>query len=244
MPSLTRLSARSTVTVRRGRSRARTPTAVASVGASAAPSTQAGPHCQAERVRRRRDRGGGGDDQDGAGEDDDPQVVADLAQRGGQALPVEQRRQEEQEHDLRRQLRVAQLRHEPDQHADQHQQDRRRDRVAARERAAHDQGDPEQHHHLESEHGPILAVRFLRLVSPGRCTVAPGSARACSATAAATAAVTSGSKTLGMMKLAFSWSSRTTAASASAAASSIPSLISVARASSRPRNTPGTPARC
>ena len=44
MPSLTRLSARSTVTVRRGRSRARTPTAVASVGASAAPSTHAGPH--------------------------------------------------------------------------------------------------------------------------------------------------------------------------------------------------------
>ena len=44
MPSLTRLSARRTVTVRRGSERAITPTAVASVGARAAPSTHAGPH--------------------------------------------------------------------------------------------------------------------------------------------------------------------------------------------------------
>ena len=102
------------------------------------------PPLQAESVRHHRDRRGGGDDEDRAREDDDPQVVADLAQRGGQALPVEQRRQEEQEHDLRRQLRVTQVRREPHQHADQHQQDRRSDRVAARERATHDQGDPEQ----------------------------------------------------------------------------------------------------
>ena len=115
------------------------------------------PPLQAERVRRDRDRGGSGDDQGCAGEDDDAQVVADLAQRRGQALPVEQRRQEQQEHDLRRQLRLAQLRHEPDQHPDQHQQDRGRDRVPARQRAAQDQGDPQQHHQLESEHGPILA---------------------------------------------------------------------------------------
>ena len=44
VPSLTRLSARSTVRVRRGSTAARVPTAVASVGATAAPSTQAGPH--------------------------------------------------------------------------------------------------------------------------------------------------------------------------------------------------------
>ena len=44
MPSFTRLSARSTVTVRRGSVRAIAPTAVASVGATAAPSTHAGPH--------------------------------------------------------------------------------------------------------------------------------------------------------------------------------------------------------
>ena len=87
--------------------------------------------------------GSGGDDQGGAGEDDDAQVVTDLAQRGGQALPVEQRRQEEQEHDLRRQLHLGQLRHEPNQHADQHQQDRGRDRISARERATHDQGNPQ-----------------------------------------------------------------------------------------------------
>ena len=67
--------------------------------------------------------------------------TTDLAQRGGEALPVEQRRQEEQEHDLRRQLGVAQVGHEPDQDPDQHQQDRRGDRVAARERTAQDQGD-------------------------------------------------------------------------------------------------------
>ena len=43
MPSFTRLSARSTVMVRRGSARAIAETAVASVGASAAPSTHAGP---------------------------------------------------------------------------------------------------------------------------------------------------------------------------------------------------------
>lgn len=43
VPSLTRLSARSVVMVRRGSARARTLTAVASVGATAAPSTHAAP---------------------------------------------------------------------------------------------------------------------------------------------------------------------------------------------------------
>src|SRR3954447_8068988 len=44
VPSLMRLSARSRVTFWRGKALARTPTAVASVGASAAPSTHAAPH--------------------------------------------------------------------------------------------------------------------------------------------------------------------------------------------------------
>ena len=52
------------------------------------------PPREAEPVRGGGDRGGGGDDQRGAGQDDDPQVVADLPQRGGQALPVEQGGQE------------------------------------------------------------------------------------------------------------------------------------------------------
>ena len=95
MPSLTRLSARSTVTVRRGRSRARTPTAVASVGASAAPRTHAGPHSRPSPCAVGGDRGGGGEDQRGAGQNHDPQVVADLPQRGRQALPVQQCGQEQ-----------------------------------------------------------------------------------------------------------------------------------------------------
>lgn len=44
VPSLTRLSARRVVAVRRGRHFVNAPTAIASVGATAAPSTQAGPH--------------------------------------------------------------------------------------------------------------------------------------------------------------------------------------------------------
>ena len=111
------------------------------------------PPLEAEPVRGGGDRGSGGEDQHGAGEDDDPQVVADLPQRGRQALPVQQRRQEQQQHDLRRQLHVPQVRREPDQHSDQDQQDGGCDRVAARERAARDQGDTEQDDHLESKHG-------------------------------------------------------------------------------------------
>ena len=156
MPSLIRLSARSTVTVRRGSPRASTPTAVASVGASAAPSTHAGPHARPSACAVHGDRGGGGEDQRRAGEHHDPEVVADLPQRGGQALPVEQRGQEQQQHHLRRQLGLPQARHEADQHPHQHEQDGRRDRVTARQSAAGDQGDPEHDDHLESQHGLIL----------------------------------------------------------------------------------------
>ena len=114
------------------------------------------PPLEAEPVRSGGDRGGGGEHQRGAGQHHDPQVVADLPQRGRQALPVQQRGQEHEEHDLRRQLGLPQVRHEPDQHPDQHEQDGRRDRVAARERAARDQGDPEHDDHFESKHGLIL----------------------------------------------------------------------------------------
>ena len=55
----------------------------------------------------------------------------------------------------------------------------------------------------------------------------------------ATAVGTSGWNTLGMMKLGLSWSSVTTPAIASAAASIISTVTSVARASRRPRKTPG-----
>src|SRR3546814_175377 len=57
--------------------------------------------------------------------------------------------------------------------------------------------------------------------------------------AAATAFGTSGWKTLGMMKLGCNSSSVTTCAIASAARSSISIVTSLARASSRPRKTPG-----
>jgi hypothetical protein len=102
-------------------------------------------------VRGGGDRGSGGEDQHGAGQDHDPQVVADLPQRSREALPAQQRGQEEEEHDVRRQLGLPQARREPEQHPDQHEQDGRRDRLAPRERAAGDQGDPEQDDHLESE---------------------------------------------------------------------------------------------
>ena len=62
------------------------------------------PPCEAESVSGGGDRGSSGGDQRGAGEDHDPQVVADLPQRGRQALPVQQRGQEHEQHDLRRQL--------------------------------------------------------------------------------------------------------------------------------------------
>jgi len=45
-------------------------------------------------------------------------------------FPIQQRRQEQQQNDLRRQLSTPQRRHEADQHPDQHQQQRRRDRDA------------------------------------------------------------------------------------------------------------------
>ena len=51
------------------------------------------------------------------------------------------------------------MRHEPNQHPNQHQEDGRRDRVAARERAARDQGDTQQYDHLESKHELILTSR-------------------------------------------------------------------------------------
>ena len=62
---------------------------------------------------------------------------------------------------------------------------------------------------------------------------------AASRTAAATAPGTSGWNTEGTMKLGFSSSSVTTWAMAAAAPSSMSMLISWARASSRPRKTPG-----
>ena len=117
------------------------------------------PPCEAEPVRGSGDRGRSGEDQRGAGEDHDPQVVADLAQRGRQALPVQQRGQEDEEHDLRRQLSLPQVRREPDQHTNQHEEDGWCDRVAARKGAARDQGDTQQYDHLESKHGLILTSR-------------------------------------------------------------------------------------
>jgi hypothetical protein len=62
------------------------------------------------------------------------------------------------------QLHLAQLRHEAEEHADQYQQDGGSDRVPARQRTAHDDGDPEQHDDLESEHWPILAEPIGTLV--------------------------------------------------------------------------------
>ena len=75
-------------------------------------------------------------------------------------------------------------------------------------------------------------VRRVRYRSRRRSVVVPR-------IAAATALGTSGWKTVGMMKFGLSSSSLTTCAIASAARSSISMVISWARASSRPRKTPG-----
>ncbi len=108
VPSLMRLSARSTVRVRSGRPAARLPTAVASVGASAAPMTRATAHgipnqtptpatanavtttstVPLSRITRT--------------------ISTALAQRRRDALPEQDRRQEQQQHGLRRQLDLPQ----------------------------------------------------------------------------------------------------------------------------------------
>jgi hypothetical protein len=109
-----------------------------------------------QEVRDRRHRRGTGHHQDRAGEDDNPQVAADLAQGGREALPVEQGGQEHQQHDLRRQLHLAQRRHEPEHHADRQQGDRRRDGELLGQGAAHQQRDTHDDDHLQTEHDALL----------------------------------------------------------------------------------------
>ena len=148
VPSLIRLSARSKVMPLRGSDRARVPTAVASVGATAAPSTQDGPHGTRGSVPSLRPSTRE-DDQRGAHQKDAAQVPADLAQGGRQAPPVEQRRQEKQQDSLRQQVHPPKRWEEPDQRADDQQQDRwcdtqmRPEDVAAKDRHAKDDDEVE-----------------------------------------------------------------------------------------------------
>ena len=102
----------------------------------------------AECVGGRSHCGRRGHHQRGTGENDHAHIASDLAQRRGQALPVEQRREEQQQDDLGRQAGLAQGRDESDQHSDQHQQDRRCHRVSTSEGTAHHHRDAEDDHNL------------------------------------------------------------------------------------------------
>ena len=75
---------------------------------------QAGGEGHAEQLCGTGDREGGGHRQQRAEQHDPAQVPLDGAQRGGQALPEQQGRQEQQQHRLRRQLDPPQRRHEPE----------------------------------------------------------------------------------------------------------------------------------
>ena len=99
------------------------------------------------RHRRHRD-----DDEHDAGQDDHPQVRADLAQARVQALPVEDRGQEQQQDDVGIELDVGQPGDETEQASRAQQQHRRRDAVAPSQRRPDQHGDAEHDDDHEAQH--------------------------------------------------------------------------------------------
>ncbi len=110
MASLARPSPSSTTTSRRGRPsrRAMASGATVSGGAMMAPSTKRDRPRELQQVMRRRGDGAGGEHDAAEGEQRDrPQVEAEFAPAHRDAGRIDQRRQEHQQHQLRRQHRPA-----------------------------------------------------------------------------------------------------------------------------------------
>lgn len=135
------------------------------------------PPRQPEGVPRRGDGPGGEDDEYGAQLQDATQVGADFPQGGGQALPVQQHRQEEQQHDVRGQLRVPQGRDEPQEHTRHEQDYGRGDAEALSHDVAHQHGHAQDHDEFETEQGAspggVKEPMFSAVRASGSCPAKP-----------------------------------------------------------------------
>ena len=137
MPSLTRLSPSRIETSRRGTLNRRTTSdaARASVGETIAPRVNAAPHdipAKAACATTRDDAGGRGDEPHRE-QRDRPQVRAEVAQAREERRRVEERRQDRDEHEIRRQLHLGQPRHEAEQEAADDEEHRDRHPAARRD---------------------------------------------------------------------------------------------------------------
>ena len=150
VPSLTRLSPSMIASARRGTPKRRpiADAASGSVGETTAPSTNAAAQRQVDRVVA--------DDRDGdhrrrheadREQRDRPQVLTELAQSGVERGRVEERRQDAEQHDVRRHVHVRHARHEPEPEPAEHEQDRVRDAQRLRQQQQADR-DHEQQHEL------------------------------------------------------------------------------------------------
>ena len=108
------------------------------------------------RSRRPRDRDRGDDHQGDGGHEDDAQVLADLAKAGVQALPIEDRRQEQQQHDLAVDPHIAEKRDQTQQRAEQDEQNRGTHAVAPAQDRTQDDGADQRDDDLKPKHQPIL----------------------------------------------------------------------------------------
>src|SRR6202000_1660756 len=87
----------------------------------------------------------------------------DLANAGIHALPVEDRREEDQQHDLAVDVDVAERRDQTQQRAEEHEQHRRTDAIAPAQQRPHNDGGNQRNDDDESKHSPIFPYE-----SPGR----------------------------------------------------------------------------
>ena len=107
---------------------------------------------QPERLADPGDDAGGDEHEHDALEQDDAEVAADLAQRGVERLPVEQRRQEQQQHHLGLEFEVGEERDEPDRRAEHEEDERRRHADASGDRTAEHERRTDDDDELETLH--------------------------------------------------------------------------------------------
>ncbi len=155
--SFTRLSPSRTVTICRGRRtrRAIAVAATASGGDTIGPEDEGrGPrHAGHERHDDRRDGRGRRDDETDGEERDRDEVRAEVAPRGEVARRVEDRREEEQEDELRIERHGRQARHERDGHPPDDEKDRVRDLRLVREKREKRRQAEERENRLDGLHG-------------------------------------------------------------------------------------------
>lgn len=117
------------------------------------------------------------DDEYGAQLQDAAQVGADLPQGGGEALPVQQDRKEEQQNDFRGQVRLPHRRDEPQEHTCHEQDDRRGDAEALSHGVAHQHGHAQDHDEFETEQGVspggVKELPFSGVRASGSCPAMP-----------------------------------------------------------------------